>query len=486
MRPLKELLHAIPVTDYHGDLDSVVLSLCFDSREVEPGSAFVAVRGYQTDGHRFIHQAVKQGARAIIVEEFPDDLSAEVTYIRVADTAYVLGVMASNYYGNPSQKLKLVGVTGTNGKTTVVTLLFNLFQKMGHRVGLLSTVRNQIDTKEVEATHTTPDPISLNALLKEMVEAGCGFCFMEVSSHAVAQQRIAGLHFAGGVFTNITQDHLDYHGSFPAYIKAKKKFFDNLDRAAFALTNVDDKNGQVMLQNSFAHRKTYGLHQMADFRAKILESHFDGMLLSIDAQEVWVKLVGGFNAYNLLAVFGTAILLEQETMRILTALSEVSGASGRFETLKSPNGVVVIVDYAHTPDAVANVLKTVGSLRKNQQQVLTVLGCGGDRDKGKRPEMAAVASELSDKLVLTSDNPRSEDPGQIIKDMEAGISEDRKKNMFSITDRREAIRAAMHLAQPGDIVLVAGKGHETYQEIKGVRHHFDDKEEVIKIFNEQN
>ena len=486
MRPLKELLHAIPVTDYHGDLDAVVLSLCFDSRKVEPGSAFVAVRGYQTDGHRFVHQAVKQGARAIIVEEFPDDLSAEVTYIRVADTAYVLGVMASNYYGNPSQKLKLVGVTGTNGKTTVVTLLFNLFHKMGHRVGLLSTVRNQIDARMVEATHTTPDPISLNALLKEMVDAGCGFCFMEVSSHAVAQQRIAGLHFTGGVFTNITQDHLDYHGSFPAYIKAKKKFFDDLDRAAFALTNVDDKNGQVMLQNSFAHRKTYGLHQMADFHAKILENHFDGMLLSIDAQEVWVKLVGNFNAYNLLAVYGTAILLEQETMRILTALSEVSGASGRFETLKSPNNVVVIVDYAHTPDAVANVLKTIGSLRKNQQQILTVLGCGGDRDKGKRPDMAAVASELSDKLVLTSDNPRSEDPGQIIKDMEAGISDDRKKNAFSITDRREAIRAAMHLAQPGDIVLVAGKGHETYQEIKGVRHHFDDKEELIKIFNEQN
>lgn len=486
MRPLKELLHAIPVTDYHGDLDAVVLSLCFDSRKVEPGSAFVAIRGYQTDGHRFVHQAVKQGARAIIVEEFPDDLSAEVTYIRVADTAYVLGVMASNYYGNPSQKLKLVGVTGTNGKTTVVTLLFNLFHKMGHRVGLLSTVRNQIDARMVEATHTTPDPISLNALLKEMVDAGCGFCFMEVSSHAVAQQRIAGLHFTGGVFTNITQDHLDYHGSFPAYIKAKKKFFDDLDRAAFALTNVDDKNGQVMLQNSFAHRKTYGLHQMADFHAKILENHFDGMLLSIDAQEVWVKLVGNFNAYNLLAVYGTAILLEQETMRILTALSEVSGASGRFETLKSPNNVVVVVDYAHTPDAVANVLKTIGSLRKNQQQILTVLGCGGDRDKGKRPDMAAVASELSDKLVLTSDNPRSEDPGQIIKDMEAGISDDRKKNAFSITDRREAIRAAMHLAQPGDIVLVAGKGHETYQEIKGVRHHFDDKEELIKIFNEQN
>lgn len=486
MRPLKELLHAIPVTDYHGDLDAVVLSLCFDSRKVEPGSAFVAIRGYQTDGHRFVHQAVKQGARAIIVEEFPDDLSAEVTYIMVADTAYVLGVMASNYYGNPSQKLKLVGVTGTNGKTTVVTLLFNLFHQMGHRVGLLSTVRNQIDARMVEATHTTPDPISLNALLKEMVDAGCGFCFMEVSSHAVAQQRIAGLHFTGGVFTNITQDHLDYHGSFPAYIKAKKKFFDDLDRAAFALTNVDDKNGQVMLQNSFAHRKTYGLHQMADFHAKILENHFDGMLLSIDAQEVWVKLVGNFNAYNLLAVYGTAILLEQETMRILTALSEVSGASGRFETLKSPNNVVVIVDYAHTPDAVANVLKTIGSLRKNQQQILTVLGCGGDRDKGKRPDMAAVASELSDKLVLTSDNPRSEDPGQIIKDMEAGISDDRKKNAFSITDRREAIRAAMHLAQPGDIVLVAGKGHETYQEIKGVRHHFDDKEELIKIFNEQN
>ncbi|WP_313191125.1 UDP-N-acetylmuramoyl-L-alanyl-D-glutamate--2,6-diaminopimelate ligase [Sphingobacterium sp.] len=483
---LKELLHAIPVIDYRGSLDTEVSSLCLDSRKAVKGSAFVAVRGHQTDGHLFVNKAIELGASVVLVEELPEEIKEDVVYVVVGDSAYALGVMASTFYGNPSSKLKLVGVTGTNGKTTVATLLFNLFSRLGFHVGLLSTVQNQIGERIVEATHTTPDPISLNSLLKEMVEDGCDYCFMEVSSHAVVQQRIAGLKFAGGIFTNITHDHLDFHGTFANYIKAKKKFFDDLDRYAFALTNIDDKNGQVMLQNTFAHKKTYGLHQMADFKAKILESHFDGMLLQVDGQEVWVKLVGDFNAYNLLAVFGASILLEQETVKVLMALSEITGAEGRFETLKSTTGVVAIVDYAHTPDAVENVLETIGGLRKPGQQILTVLGCGGDRDKTKRPEMAEVASRLSDKVVLTSDNPRTEDPASIIKEMEVGIPGEKRKNVFSITDRREAIRAAFHLAQPGDVILVAGKGHEKYQDINGVKNHFDDKEELIKIFNEHN
>ncbi|WP_185218549.1 UDP-N-acetylmuramoyl-L-alanyl-D-glutamate--2,6-diaminopimelate ligase [Sphingobacterium mizutaii] len=483
---LKELLHAIPVIDYRGSLDTEVSSLCLDSRKAVKGSVFVAVRGHQTDGHLFVNKAIELGASVVLVEELPEEIKEDVVYVVVGDSAYALGVMASTFYGNPSSKLKLVGVTGTNGKTTVATLLFNLFSRLGFHVGLLSTVQNQIGERIVEATHTTPDPISLNSLLKEMVEDGCDYCFMEVSSHAVVQQRIAGLKFAGGIFTNITHDHLDFHGTFANYIKAKKKFFDDLDRYAFALTNIDDKNGQVMLQNTFAHKKTYGLHQMADFKAKILESHFDGMLLQVDGQEVWVKLVGDFNAYNLLAVFGASILLEQETVKVLMALSEITGAEGRFETLKSTTGVVAIVDYAHTPDAVENVLETIGGLRKPGQQILTVLGCGGDRDKTKRPEMAEVASRLSDKVVLTSDNPRTEDPAAIIKEMEVGIPGEKRKNVFSITDRREAIRAAFHLAQPGDVILVAGKGHEKYQDINGVKNHFDDKEELIKIFNEHN
>ncbi|WP_254530141.1 MULTISPECIES: UDP-N-acetylmuramoyl-L-alanyl-D-glutamate--2,6-diaminopimelate ligase [unclassified Sphingobacterium] len=483
---LKELLHAIPVIDYRGSLDTEVSSLCLDSRKAVKGSVFVAVRGHQTDGHLFVNKAIESGASVVLVEELPEEIKEDVVYVVVGDSAYALGVMASTFYGNPSSKLKLVGVTGTNGKTTVATLLFNLFSRLGFHVGLLSTVQNQIGERIVEATHTTPDPISLNSLLKEMVEDGCDYCFMEVSSHAVVQQRIAGLKFAGGIFTNITHDHLDFHGTFANYIKAKKKFFDDLDRYAFALTNIDDKNGQVMLQNTFAHKKTYGLHQMADFKARILESHFDGMLLQVDGQEVWVKLVGDFNAYNLLAVFGASILLEQETVKVLMALSEITGAEGRFETLKSTTGVVAIVDYAHTPDAVENVLETIGGLRKPGQQILTVLGCGGDRDKTKRPEMAEVASRLSDKVVLTSDNPRTEDPAAIIKEMEVGIPGDKRKNVFSITDRREAIRAAFHLAQPGDVILVAGKGHEKYQDINGVKNHFDDKEELIKIFNEHN
>ena len=483
---LKELLHAIPVIDYRGSLDTEVSALCLDSRKAVKGSAFVAVRGHQTDGHLFVNKAIELGASVVLVEELPEEIKEDVVYVVVGDSAYALGVMASTFYGNPSSKLKLVGVTGTNGKTTVATLLFNLFSRLGFHVGLLSTVQNQIGERVVEATHTTPDPISLNSLLKEMVEDGCDYCFMEVSSHAVVQQRIAGLKFAGGIFTNITHDHLDFHGTFANYIKAKKKFFDDLDRYAFALTNIDDKNGQVMLQNTFAHKKTYGLHQMADFKAKILESHFDGMLLQVDGQEVWVKLVGDFNAYNLLAVYGASILLEQETVKVLMALSEITGAEGRFETMKSSTGVVAIVDYAHTPDAVENVLETIGGLRKPGQQILTVLGCGGDRDKTKRPEMAEVASRLSDKVVLTSDNPRTEDPATIIKEMEVGISADKRKNVFSITDRKEAIRAAFHLAQPGDVILVAGKGHEKYQDINGVKNHFDDKEELIKIFNEHN
>lgn len=482
---LKELLHAIPVKQLEGPLEVTVESICFDSRIVASNSLFVAVRGVHTDGHLYIEKAIGLGATVLVVEELPEQLNEAVTYALVDDSSYVLGLLATNFYGDPSKALKLVGVTGTNGKTTVATLLFNLFDNLGYQVGLISTVENKIGDRIIPATHTTPDPIALNKLLREMVEEGCDYCFMEVSSHAVVQQRIAGLRFAGGIFTNITHDHLDFHGTFDNYIKAKKKFFDDLDRYAFALTNADDRNGSVMLQNTFAHKKTYGLKTMADFKAKVVESHFDGMLLHIDAHEVWVKLVGGFNAYNLLAVYGAAILLEQETVKVLTAMSEIAGAEGRFETVRSQSGIVGIVDYAHTPDAVENVLETIRDLRAAGQQIITVLGCGGDRDKTKRPEMAAVAVKLSDKVIITSDNPRTEDPLAIIKDMEAGVDSRDRKNVFTIAERKEAIRAACHLAQPGDIVLVAGKGHEKYQEIQGVRHHFDDREILEETFNEQ-
>ncbi|MFD1768273.1 UDP-N-acetylmuramoyl-L-alanyl-D-glutamate--2,6-diaminopimelate ligase [Sphingobacterium suaedae] len=482
---LKELLHAVPVQQLEGKLELEVPSICFDSRQVIEGGMFVAVRGVHTDGHLYLEKAVELGAKVLVVETLPEQLSDEVTYIVVDDTAYVLGLLATNFYGDPSKGLKLVGVTGTNGKTTIATLLFNLFGNLGYHVGLLSTVQNRIGERIIPATHTTPDPIALNELLREMVDDGCDYCFMEVSSHAVVQQRIAGLRFAGGIFSNITHDHLDFHGTFDHYIKAKKKFFDDLDRFAFALTNADDRNGAVMLQNTFAHKKTYGLKNMADFKARIVESHFDGMLLHMDGHDVWVKLVGGFNAYNLLAVYGAAILLEQETLKVLTAMSAIEGAEGRFEVIRSSTGAVGIVDYAHTPDAVENVLTTVRELRNAGQQIITVLGCGGDRDKTKRPEMAAVAVRLSDKVIVTSDNPRTEDPMTIIADMEAGIDAKDKKNVFTIADRKEAIRAACHLAQPGDIILVAGKGHEKYQDINGVKHHFDDKEILEQTFNEQ-
>ncbi len=485
MMALKDILHGIPVRQVIGNLNISVSALCFDSRKAEPGCLFVAVKGLHTDGHQHIDGAVSLGASIVLCERLPETTRDEVTYIQVDDTAFALGVTASNYYGNPSKKLRLVGVTGTNGKTTIVTLLYKLFRKLGYETGLLSTVQNLVGDRAVTATHTTPDPIALNGLLREMVEAGCDYCFMEVSSHAIVQQRIAGLNFAGGIFSNITHDHLDFHKTFDEYIKAKKAFFDGLDRFAFALSNADDRNGAVMLQNTFAHKKTYGIKSVADFKAKVIESHFDGMLLYLDGQEIWVKLVGGFNAYNILAVYGAAILLEQETIKVLTALSNITGAEGRFDTLVSVKGIIGVVDYAHTPDAVRNVLETIKELRKKKEQIITVLGCGGDRDKAKRPEMAAVAVEHSDRVIITSDNPRTEDPMQIIRDMEAGIPPDSKRKVFSIADRREAIRAACHLAQPGDIVLVAGKGHEKYQEINGERYDFDDKEVLIRTFNEQ-
>lgn len=485
MRALKDILHGIPVRHVVGNLNVAIADLCFDSRKVTPDSMFVAVVGTQVDGHHYIDNAVALGASVVLCEKMPKATKDEVTYIQVEDTAFALGVSASNYFGNPSGKLKLVGVTGTNGKTTIATLLYKLFRQLGYEAGLISTVQNQVGDRTVAATHTTPDPMALNGLLQEMVDSGCDYCFMEVSSHAIVQQRIAGLNFAGGIFSNITHDHLDFHKTFDVYIQAKKRFFDDLDRFAFALSNADDKNGAVMLQNTFAHKRTYGLKRMADFKAKIIESHFDGMLLQLDGNEVWVKLVGGFNAYNITAVYGAAILLEQETMKVLTALSTISGAEGRFDTIISKGNVIGVVDYAHTPDAVRNVLETIRDLRKDNQQIITVLGCGGDRDRAKRPKMAAVAVEISDKVIITSDNPRTEDPLKIIKDMEAGVPEEKKRNAFSIADRREAIRAACHLAQSGDIVLIAGKGHEKYQEINGQRHDFDDREILIKALDER-
>lgn len=481
---LRELLHAIPVLDLWGDHDIEISSLTFDSRKVEEGSLFIAVRGERVDGHDFVEEVIQKGSVAVIVGEMPKNKEKGITYVCVHDTVYALGVAAANYYGNPSRKLKLVGITGTNGKTTTATLLYQLFNKLDYSAGLISTIENRVGDEIYPAKYTTPDPIALNSLLHEMVEKGCDYCFMEVSSHAVVQQRIAGLQFAGGVFTNISHDHLDFHETFDKYIKAKKSFFDNLDRNAFALSNVDDKNGRVMLQNTFAHSKTYALKSMADFRLKVIESHFDGTLIQVDeSEDVWVRLVGTFNAYNLLAVYGVAILLEQETKKVLTALSDLGAAEGRFEIIVSKKGTIGIVDYAHTPDALKNVLKTIQGLKKIGQKVITVVGCGGDRDKTKRPEMADVACRLSDSVILTSDNPRTEDPKEIVRDMEKGIPAEMKRKVFTILDREEAIKAACHIAQENDVVLVAGKGHESYQEINGERFPFDDMEILSKQFN---
>jgi UDP-N-acetylmuramoyl-L-alanyl-D-glutamate--2,6-diaminopimelate ligase len=482
MRYLSDILDGLAFTELQGSADMEISAIVFDSRKVVPQSLFVAVRGTQSDGHDYIEQAIKQGAVAIVCEDLPAHVAGEVDFFMVANTAIALGILAANFYDNPSAKLKLVGVTGTNGKTTIVTLLYKLFRDLGYKCGLLSTVENQINGQVVAATHTTPDPVELNMLLEEMVAQGCDYCFMEVSSHAIVQHRIEGLKFTGGIFSNLTHDHLDYHKTFDSYLKAKKTFFDVLPKNAFALTNIDDKNGMVMLQNTPAHKKTYGLKNMADYKAKIMENQFSGLLLNIDNEEVWFKLVGTFNAYNLVAVYATAMLLEQDKAKVLTRLSKLTGARGRFEYVIAPNGVIGIVDYAHSPDAVQNILSTVHDVRKGKEKVITVLGCGGDRDKTKRPIMAKVACEWSDKVIFTSDNPRSEDPAQIIKDMEAGVDPAFKRHTISIVDRREAIKTACILAQPGDIVVVAGKGHEKYQEIKGVKNHFDDIEELLAIF----
>ena len=474
--PVKQVKHTI------GNIDIDINGLAFDSRNVKPGYCFFAIRGTQNDGHSYIPQALELGATAVVCEILPAQNPPNVTFIQVDDTSAALGYMASVFHGNPSQKLKLVGITGTNGKTTTVTLLYRLIRRMGHKAGLLSTVVNYIDNTEVQSTHTTPDPIQLNALLKQMVDAGCKYCFMEVSSHSVVQNRIAGLTFTGGIFSNITHDHLDYHKTFAEYLKAKKRFFDGLPANAFALTNTDDRNGMVMVQNTKAKVYTYSLRSMADFRCKVIESHFDGMMLNMDGVEVWTRLIGRFNAYNLLAIYATLMLLGFDKNDVLTGISDVSPVSGRFEYVRSSHGVIAVVDYAHTPDAMENVIKTINEIKTENQRLITVVGAGGNRDKTKRPVMAKVATELSDIVILTSDNPRFEEPEDIINDMRAGVDAQQAKKVITIVDRREAIRTACMLALKGDIILVAGKGHENYQEIKGVKHHFDDKEVLTEIF----
>jgi UDP-N-acetylmuramoyl-L-alanyl-D-glutamate--2,6-diaminopimelate ligase len=480
---LQEILYGVAIKELVGSTNREVATLAFDSRKVVKGSIFFAIKGTLSDGHTYINATIEQGAEVVVCQDLPVDQVAEVTYIQVEDPSAALGLMASNFYGNPSAKIHLVGITGTNGKTTIATLLFKLFRELGYKVGLISTVQNQINEEIIPATHTTPNPLALNELLDRMVVEGCGYCFMEVSSHAVVQHRIEGITFAGGVFSNITHDHLDFHGTFDNYIKAKRGFFDSLPKGSFALTNADDKNGMIMLQNSKASKKTYALKQLADYKATIVENSFNGLHLDIDGMEVFFKLVGSFNAYNLLAVYGTALLLDQDQLTVLTTLSRLDGAEGRFEYISSKNGVIGIVDYAHTPDAVQNVLSTVQNIRKGTELVITVIGCGGDRDKTKRPIMAQVACDWSDKVILTSDNPRTEDPQTIIHEMEQGVSPTNKRKTLSITDRKEAIKTACHLAQPGDIIIVAGKGHEKYQEVNGVRNHFDDKEILLEQFN---
>ena len=482
MRLLTDILYKAGLEEIIGTTNVAVSSITFDSRKIKKDSLFIAVKGTAVDGHAFITQAIETGAIAIVCEELPEIQLENITYIKVKNANYALGIIAANFYDNPSQKLKLVGVTGTNGKTTTVTLLYNLFKSLGYTVGLLSTVKNKIHNEEIPATHTTPDAISLNELLSKMVEKGCQYVFMEVSSHAIVQHRVTGITFAGGVFTNITHDHLDYHKTFDEYIKAKKIFFDNLSEDAFALTNKDDANGMVMLQNTKAHRVTYALKSPADHKCRIIENHLNGLLLNIDNKEVWVKLIGMFNAYNVLAVYCTAVLLKQDATNILTALSALNSVEGRFQYLKSESGIIGIVDYAHTPDALKNVLETIKGIRTGNEQVITLVGCGGDRDSAKRPVMAKIACQFSNKVILTADNPRSEDPEEILNQMQKGIDPVDAKKTLRISDRKEAIKTACSFAKPGDIILVAGKGHEKYQEIKGVKHPFDDFEILKETF----
>lgn len=487
MRILKDILTNIGQATVIGDTAIAVSGLCIDSRRVAAGYVFFAIKGTTSDGHAFIEKAISDGAAAIVCEQKPAIIAENVTYIIVSNSAVAAGIMADSFYGSPSAKLKVVGVTGTNGKTTTATLLYQLFEKMGHKCGLLSTVQNHIHTEVITATHTTPDSISIHAMLGRMAGAGCEYAFMEVSSHAVHQHRIAGIRFAGGIFTNITHDHLDYHKTFDEYIRVKKAFFDGLPADAFALTNADDKRGAVMLQNTAARKLSYSLRVPATIKGKILENGLTGLVMNVDGVETHFSMIGAFNAYNLLAVYGAAKELGIDKMQVLEVLSALRGAQGRFETYMSANDKILgIVDYAHTPDALLNVLATINQLRTGGQKLITVVGCGGDRDKTKRPVMAEAACEHSDKAILTSDNPRSEDPEAILNDMEAGLGPVQKRKCLRITDRREAIKVACSLAQPGDIILVAGKGHETYQEIKGVKHHFDDREELTQTFETLN
>lgn len=478
MTDINNLIRNIEVLSISGEKDPVITGVEFDSRKVTAGTLFIAVRGTKTDGHDYISSALSSGASAIICETLPSEPDEKICWVKTGDSAKALGMISSAYFGNPSARLKLVGVTGTNGKTTIATLLYRLFTRLGFKCGLFSTVCNYIHERELPATHTTPDPIQLNRNLAEMVEAGCDFAFMEVSSHSVDQQRIAGLKFSGGIFTNLTHDHLDYHKTFKNYLEAKKGFFDSLSSEAFALVNADDKNGLVMLQNCNARKYTFSIRGMADFRCRIIEQHFGGMGLRIDGEEIWTRFIGEFNASNLLAVYAASKLLGAADKEIQTILSDLRPVAGRLETIDSPSGITGIVDYAHTPDALLNVIGTLNKIREEGIQLITVVGAGGDRDRTKRPKMAAITAQGSSKVILTSDNPRTEDPEKILDEMEAGITADLKRKVLRISDRREAIKTAVMLAKKGDIILVAGKGHEPYQEINGIRHHFDDREEL--------
>ncbi|AKD05260.1 UDP-N-acetylmuramoyl-L-alanyl-D-glutamate--2, 6-diaminopimelate ligase [Pontibacter korlensis] len=484
MQLLQTILQDVNVQATHGSLAVEVQAIAFDSRQVREGVMFVAVRGVQADGHDYIQKAEEAKAAAIVCEQLPQELQPGITYVQVKDSAEALGQLASAYYGHPSEKLKLIGVTGTNGKTTSVTLLHKLFRELGYHVGLISTVQNQIDEEVIPSTHTTPDAVKLNELLAQMVKAGCTHCFMEVSSHAMVQRRVAGITFSGGVFTNITHDHLDYHGTFEEYIKAKKSFFDILPKKAFALVNADDKRGPVMVQNTKASVHFYALRKAVEFKARIIDNTIQGLHLEVDGQEIWCKLIGAFNAYNLLGAYGVAVLLGEDPVEALTVLSSLSSAAGRFDYMVSDSQVTGIVDYAHTPDALENVLNTIQQIRNPKQKVITLIGCGGNRDAAKRPVMADIACRLSDKVILTSDNPRFEEPQAILQDMQKGVKPLDYKKTLSVLDRKEAIKTACMLAEPNDIVLVAGKGHETYQEIKGVKYDFDDKQVLREMFQQ--
>ena len=479
---LNQLVSGLDIIEVKGDMEREISGVQIDSRQVDKNYLFVAVRGTAADGHNYIGKAIEKGASAVLCEEIPADADESVTYVKVANTEQTTGSVATAFYGNPTSKLKLVGVTGTNGKTTIATVLYEMFRRMGHKAGLLSTVANYIDGEMIPTEHTTPDPITLNALLAKMVEAGCEYAFMEVSSHSIVQNRIGGLNFAGGLFTNITRDHLDYHKTFDNYIKAKKLFFDNLPATAFAITNADDKNGMVMVQNTKAQVKTYSVQSPADFKAKIIECHFEGMYLEINGREVGVQFIGKFNVSNLLAVYGAAVMLGKDPHEVLVALSAMHPVNGRFEALRSPSGYTAIVDYAHTPDALENVLNAIHGVLEGKGEGITVCGAGGNRDKGKRPLMAREAVKQSDRVIITSDNPRFEEPQDIINDMLAGLTEEDMKKVIAIVDRRQAIKTACMMAKPGDVILIAGKGHEDYQDVKGVKHHFDDKEEVRACF----